>query len=210
MIRDAFLANCRLMHDLVGHPLVRERWDEPSALPEMTVGALAGHSARAAIRAEELLNDDPPGDGAAAISAAQYYLRLEGLSDRTSALSVGIRERADAEAAAGVDDLLWRIGECIARLQERLEQEPAERLVAAFTWAMRLDDYLRTRVVELTVHIDDLASSIGVPTPQPSPEAMDESIATLVGVALGRHGDLAVLRALTRAERDDVRALRVL
>ena len=209
MIRDTFLATCRLMHDFVGHDQVRQRWHEPSALPEMTIGALAGHLARAALRVEDFLNADAPTDGQP-ISAPRYYVSLDGLTDRSSALSVGVRERADAEAARGIDDLLWRIGEAVARLGERLPHEPEDRRVNALGMPMLLDDYLRTRLVELTVHIDDLAASIGLPTPQMPGEAMDEAISTLVAVAFGRHGDLAVLRSLARAERDEVQALRVL
>ncbi|MDQ3879299.1 MAG: hypothetical protein M3290_13275, partial [Actinomycetota bacterium] len=62
----------------------------------------------------------------------------------------------------------------------------------------------------LLVHTDDLAVSIGVPTPEPRPEAADAAIANLVSVARRRHGDTAVLRALTRRERDEGNALRVI
>ena len=207
MIRDTFLATCRLMHDFVGHERVRARWHDASALPEMTVGALAGHTARAALRVEDYLAADPPPDGST-VSAPQYYLTAP-LS--APALDAEVRQQADEEASRGVDDLLWRIGESVARLHHRLAAEPPNRRVALRSGRpITLDDYLRTRIVELTVHLDDLATSIAVPTPALPAEAVDEAISTLVAVALGRHGDLAVLRALTRAERDEVRALRVL
>jgi hypothetical protein len=209
VIRDTFLATCRVMHEFVGHEQVRSRWHEPSALSEMTVGAVAGHTARAALRVEDFLAEDGP-TGGSPVSAPQYYVRLGGYSAQSDEFNAGIRARAAAEAADGVDALLWRIGECLARLHERLPQEPADRMITTGGLPMLLDDYLRTRIVELTVHVDDLAASIDVATPAMPSEALDDTIATLVAVALGRHGDLAVLRALTRAERDEVRALRVL
>ncbi len=41
------------------------------------------------------------------------------------------------------------------------------------------------------------------------PEALDITIDTLVAIARYRHGDLAVLLALSRRERDTLNALRV-
>ena len=75
---------------------------------------------------------------------------------------------------------------------------------------MTVDEYLRTRVVELVVHADDLAASVGVAPMAPRPETGKIAIDALVDVARIRHGDLAVLRALARRERDPVGALRVL
>jgi hypothetical protein len=74
---------------------------------------------------------------------------------------------------------------------------------------MRLDDYLETRLVELVVHDDDLATSVDVPTELPG-EALELAIDHLVAVARFRHGDLAVVRALARRERDISEALRVI
>ena len=73
-----------------------------------------------------------------------------------------------------------------------------------------LDDYLVTRLIELVVHGDDLAASLAVTPPPLNAPATGLVIATLVEVARIRHGDPAVLRALTRRERDVVGALRVI
>ena len=75
---------------------------------------------------------------------------------------------------------------------------------------MTLDDYLVTRLIELVVHTDDLAVSLDVAAPPIPAAATGLVITTLVEVARIRHGDTAVLRALTRRERDAVAALRVL
>jgi hypothetical protein len=55
--------------------------------------------------------------------------------------------------------------------------------------------------VELVVHIDDLAGSVGLPTPDLPDLATDLVISCLAGVARRRHGDLEVVRALARHER---------
>jgi hypothetical protein len=75
---------------------------------------------------------------------------------------------------------------------------------------LTLDDYLVTRLIELLVHTDDLAVSVGLPSPDFPLAASRPAIAALVDVAILRHGDDAVLRALSRRERDAVDALRVL
>jgi hypothetical protein len=73
---------------------------------------------------------------------------------------------------------------------------------------MNLDDYLQTRLVEIVVHDDDLAMSVGLPTNIPA-EAISLAVDHLFAVARLQHGDLAVLRAFARRERDESQALRV-
>ncbi len=62
----------------------------------------------------------------------------------------------------------------------------------------------------MTIHIDDLALSAGLSVPEVPADAYGVAIDTLVGVATVRHGPLAILRALTRHERQGTEILRVL
>jgi hypothetical protein len=64
-----------------------------------------------------------------------------------------------------------------------------------------LDDLLVTRMMELAVHSDDLAVSVGIATPALPERAVDTVIELLSRLAVRRHGPTAVLRALSRAER---------
>jgi hypothetical protein len=64
-----------------------------------------------------------------------------------------------------------------------------------------LRDCLTTRLLELLVHADDLALSLGVPTPDFDDEAADLVVTLLARFARRRHGTPAMLRAFTRAER---------
>jgi hypothetical protein len=75
---------------------------------------------------------------------------------------------------------------------------------------MLLDEYLRTRCVELVVHTDDIAISVGRPSTDGSPAATAIAVDLLTAAARRRHGDHAVLTALTRRERDASDAGRVL
>ena len=67
--------------------------------------------------------------------------------------------------------------------------------------SLRLDDLLITRMMELAVHSDDLAVSVGTATPALRQSAVDTVIDLLSRLAVRRHGPTAVLRALSRAER---------
>lgn len=208
-IRSEFIGSLPVLRGLVA--AAAGRWDQPSALAEMTIGALAGHAARAVSTAERYLAAPPP-PGGALLDAPGYFLALTDLtSPIDSVFHRSIRERAEQEGAAGAEDLLARLDQSIAALSRSLDAEPADRLVAVLDdLELRLDDYLVTRLVEVVVHSDDLAASLGLHDPEFSEEATGRVIDCLVAVAVRRHGRLAVVRALTRRERDVVAALRVL
>lgn len=208
-IRRAFLAAGSVAADLIALPEVEGAWDSPSALPEFSVRGLAGHLLRATGSVEAYL-DRPEPDGEP-VSAAEYYVQAVAEPDINSDVHRAIRQRGEDEAAGGYDAVRARSYELLDRLAARLEAEPAERKVRAYKdLVLVLDDYLVTRLIELTVHVDDLAASVDVPPPDLPPDATKPAIDALVEVARLKHGDLAVLRALTRRERDEIEALRVL
>jgi hypothetical protein len=68
-------------------------------------------------------------------------------------------------------------------------------------WALTLDDFLTTRTMELAVHMDDLAVSVGLAAPGLPDDAFDPVLMLLSRLAARRHGQAALLRALARAER---------
>ncbi len=207
-VRDVYLATCRASLELLDEPAVAARWHEGSVLPEFGIGGLAGHLARSTLQVEWFLDGEEPNDEP--ITAIDYYARLEGVHDRDSELNVGVRARSDEMAAIGPDLLVETVREALGRLTRRLPREPDIRQLTAFGRTLRLDEYLRTRLIELTVHIDDLALSVGVQPPSVPAAAYDFAIATLVGVGRSKYGDVAVLHALTRRERDVHGALHIL
>ena len=195
---------------LLASPALAARWDEPSALRHWSVRGLAGHLLRATGSVEAYLDrPEPPAE--ALISPAAYYSAVVGEPDLDSELHAAIRRRGEEAATGGPGQLAadWRA--TADRLRDRFETEPPSRRLEVYRgMVLTLDDYLGTRLVELCVHVDDLAVSLGEPAP-PLPEAATGlAVRVLVDVARRRHGDGAVLRALTRRERDSVGALRVL
>jgi hypothetical protein len=210
MTRDIFLATARSSHELLSSPEVAIKWNEPSALRHWSVKGLTGHLARATITVENYLDAQEPDEDP--ISPAQYFAAaLESDMDITSELHTVVRQRGDEAAASGHAALVTQHAESLERLVLRLSEEPQARKVKVYKdLVLQLDQYLITRLIELVVHMDDLAVSVGVPCPPVPPEACELAISTLIELARAQNGDEAVLRALARRERDTIDALHVL
>jgi uncharacterized protein (TIGR03083 family) len=208
-IRELFLETSRVARGLVARPEIAERWDQPSALREFSIRGLSGHLYRATGSVSAYLDRGEPEGGS--IDAAAYYAEAVGEPDVDSDLHRAVRQRGEEAAAGGRDALLRAWDDMIEGLTARLQAEPRDRRLSVFKGlVLTLDDYLITRLVELVVHADDLAVSIDIEPPELAREAYSVAIDCLVNVARIKHGDGAIIRALTRRERDVVQALRVL
>jgi hypothetical protein len=209
-VRVVFLEVAGAVTPLLRSPALAARWGQESALPRFRVSGLAGHLVRSAILVNDYLDRPEPLAGST-LSAPAYYAAAIDDTDIDGALHTGIRARGEETAAGGPGALFAAWEAATDHLRGRLGGEPPLRRVQVFKdIALSLDDWLRTRLVELCVHADDLAASLGLPPPDLPVAATALAIETLVDLARLRHGDPAVLRALTRRERDDQECLRVL
>ncbi len=203
---ELFPEVARVAADLIRHPEVARRWDDESACAGMSVGGLANHLAGQAANVVLLLAA-PPHD-ADPIAALEHYRRAAwvhtGLDDEAN---VEVRTSADAYAASGPDDLLDRVDHDLDVLPGVLapvldgSRTPDSVLVPWQGWALSSAGFVLTRTMEVLVHSDDLAASIGVDTPRFPDEAADAVLGLLASVAAERHGQVAVLRALSRPQR---------
>ncbi|GAA2598399.1 hypothetical protein GCM10010411_34920 [Actinomadura fulvescens] len=200
-IRETYLGAAETAVGLLSDPAVAAAWREPSALADFTVGGLAAHLAFQIFCLPTVLEtsgDEEP------IGLLDHYARAAwvdaGLDDEPN---VALRRRGEELAAEGAERTAAHAGELVARFRDVLADEPPDRLAYMpwNGWSLSLDDFLVTRTMELTVHCDDLAVSVGVPTPPASPEATDVVAVLLARLAVRRHGLTPVLRALSRAER---------
>jgi uncharacterized protein (TIGR03083 family) len=208
-VRLTYLKAADTAIGLVSDPKIEESWDLSSALREWRVGGLAGHLARAVSTVEQYLDADPAPAGEQ-IGPGAYYARVIDTNDIESELHRAIRKRGDEMAVRGCSGLVTLMQETVDRLRRRLDSEPGDRSVAVLQgMVLSLDDYLRTRLVEIVVHSDDLAVSLGVTPPVFSPRTYRIVTDVLIDTARERYGDLAIVRALARRERDGVEALRV-
>ena len=206
---ETLLQAVEYVRPLLSAPQVAEGWYEPSALPGLTVGALATHLAYAVVTVDSHL-DGSPTEGAEPIDVVAYYLQTLHGEETSTWVRDATAARDGERALAGPQAILSSFDEVRERLATRLLHESPDRLMRVpIRRSMRLEEFMTTRVLEVVVHADDLAASVGLPTPSFPEECGEVVIALLVEMSRRRHGDTAVIRAFTRTERDDVQALHV-
>ena len=210
-VAAAFADSGARAHAVLTTDAVRDAWLEPSVLPEMTVGDVAGHLLAVLIMFDrryalavpaDVVPGDPGGAGYAVVRLARpadldldpFRIPREG----------GQRVAARGHAAA-VD----RFGTLLAALDGRLRADDPDRaILVGDDAATTVRAFTTTRVVELVVHADDLAESVGAVIPPPAADAAEIAIGLLVASTRHRVGDARTIRALAgRWEADDLRAL---
>jgi len=203
--REAFAEAARSAAGLIALPAVAAAWSKPSALAEFSVSGLTGHLAAQVLNVPLALSADVAGEQP--ISLLDHYGSVQWIEAGVDAeINVGIREGGERIALVGPQALAQQVSDTASDLRERLAQLPADHVVRLpwTGWCLRLDDFLVTRMMEIAVHSDDLAVSVGIATPDLPPHVLDPVLALLTSLAAGRHGQPAVLRALSRAERAPV------
>jgi hypothetical protein len=201
-IRAAYLAAARAGVELVAHPAVTAAWQEPSALARMSVGAVACHLSGQLAFVARMLDDAPATQPE--IPLLDYYSRVgwfgQGL-DHPFHLRV---QRGEEKAAAdGPARMIEQARQWLAEVEAGLPGTPGRpiHLPRWGDWSIALDDFVTNRLMELIVHSDDLAVSVGLPTPEFPPEATDMVAVLLTRLAIQRYGPLPVLRTMSRSER---------
>jgi uncharacterized protein (TIGR03083 family) len=179
---DAFLA-------LVDR-VAPDDWGRP-ALGLWDVRGLVGHTARTLTTVRDYLGQ--PADHVACETAADYFVAAVGYA--TPDVHSGVADRGVAEGRALGDDPPAALRALEAEVRGLLEAA-GNPVVTTFAGGMRLQDYLQTRVFELTVHSLDLADALNLRYEFPA-----EAVALSVGI-IGQVGVLTdrgpqVLRVLT-------------
>ncbi|MES9523070.1 maleylpyruvate isomerase N-terminal domain-containing protein [Streptomyces capoamus] len=200
--RNAYLETAAPAVALLSAPEVAAAWERPSALARWTVGGLAGHLAY------QILSVDPALEGPSSeeepIPVLEHYARAAWIdAPLDGEVSSGIRAKGEGASSDGARRVVERVRAALDRQRTGLQEAQGDRVVfmPPTGWALRLDDFLLTRMVELAVHMDDLAVSVDLSAPELPGAALDPVVALLTGLAVRRHGQAAVLRTLTRAER---------
>ena len=145
--------------------LTPEDWHLPTRCPPMSVLDLASHTLRAVARVADVL-DAGPLEQEAEKDAATYYR-----FDRDE-VSPGVLARAQADAAMHRDGQgLLHAWEALGAIIDRARRAP-DVVYPSILGAIRLREYLRTRVVEMTIHHMDLRDALGQP-PDPDSAALE-------------------------------------
>jgi hypothetical protein len=204
---DAYLGAVDWLRGLLGRSEVVGAWPEPSAIAGYTVGGVASHAVHSVLWLEQLLKDVEP-VGLRAVTLLEYFgpNRVEG-SDDTDPFSASLRAAGEAFAQTGPEIV---IAACVTARDELvglLTNASAARPVPVVRvpgGQVPLGQYLRTRVLELVVHGDDVVCSVaGMTVASPPPDTVATCMDVCLELARARTGDLPVLRAFTRRERSE-------
>jgi hypothetical protein len=152
---------------------------------------------------------DNPLDGLSELSSVptvnlEHYARAAWISEPLDGeVNAGIRARGEGVASEGAQSLGERARSVLTEQQTKLAGRSSDQAVflPQTGWALSLGDFLATRTMELAVHMDDLAISVGLAAQELPDAAFDPVLVLLARLAARRHGQAALLRALTRAER---------
>ncbi len=153
-----------------------EQWDDPG-LGVWDVRELTGHAARALVTAEQY--SAQRAEQAEIQTPAEYYhhaLAAVGIDAQ-------IAERGRKAGAELGHDPAAAVQAIAARAVPAVNNVPSGAIIAVPAGAMRLEDYLVTRVLELTVHTLDLANAIRVKV-RPPRYALREALHLLADLAL--------------------------
>ena len=196
---DSFVIAATTVADLLARPEVAAAWDRPSALASWKVSGLAGHLGDQCPLAVGLLGADESDQEP--ITLDGHYRRAAwvdaGVDD---VVSVNIRAAGERNAAEGLDALRTRVREAVDVLPAVLAATRPDRavLIPWQGWALRRDDFLTVRMMEITVHSDDLAASVGIAAPslpdevlEPGPRAADPTRRTPPRPVRRRRGTVA-------------------
>lgn len=201
----AFLETAGVVSGLLHSPELAKRWAQPSVLAQFRVSGLAGHLVFAGVYLVERWLDRPAPAGGDVLDAAGYFLLVDDPADVDNEVARRIRQLGEQRAAGGPVALAAEFDAGRERLAALLPTLSPDRLVdqsgTQGTRVLTVEQCLLTRLVELTVHLDDLAASLGVPTPEVPAAAAEAVAGCLARIAVGRHGFLPVLRTLSRRER---------
>ena len=202
-LAEAYLDAATAAADLLDNPAVARNWDEPSALAEFTVRGLAGHLGSQVLTVAGVLSG-PTSPDLEIVKLEDHYTRVRWRgADVNDDANVSIRESGEERAQPGQAALVAEVRAALDGLRAALADLDGQRpvLLPWTGWAVTADDFLTTRMMEIAVHSDDLAVSVHMDTPELPVRVLRPVYDLLFMLSLRRHGNTAMLRALSRAER---------
>ena len=209
----AYLGGVDWLLDILGRAEVRGAWAQPSLLPDYSVGGLAAHAVHGVVWLEQLLKDTQP-VGLRRVSVFEFFGPNRVEKESVDPIAVSLQSAAEAFAHTGADAVTAACTTSRKELLGLLEGGSSDRAVPVLRVAggrVALCDYLRTRVLEVVVHGDDIVCSLpGLTSPDPPVRSMEVSLGVCLELARARVGDLGTLRGFARTERAVADPLRVL
>jgi hypothetical protein len=204
--RQAVVHASDLLSELVDRPEVAAAWRLESSCAGMSVGGLTRHLVGQPVNVVALLStaspESPEATAAETIELLEHYARAAWVrEDHDGEANRSIRDAADRQASDGFPSAASALAGARADLETVLANAPPTTYVPWQGWSLATDDFLVTRLMEMVVHADDLAVSVGVPSPEFGQTVLDPVFRLLTALAVRRHGQNALVRTLTRPQR---------
>lgn len=194
----AFLAAAAWAETVLADPALGAAWERPSALAHMDVGTVAGHLYLVVRRVDKHLDAEP----SPVLTPTGHYqfIRVSGPADHDQELHQQVRRDGRHVARWGWESVRDAFEQRVRKLESRMTGAlPATIQFGA--GSLDFGEYLHSRVVEVLVHTDDLAVSVGIDPGVPPTECTDVALPFLLQASRELYGDLGVVRAFTRRER---------
>jgi uncharacterized protein (TIGR03083 family) len=165
-----------------------DQW-ERSGLGVWTVRELVGHALRGVATAPMYLRT--PADEVSIHSVAEYFRTARAMPD----LHEGVAERGRMAGAELGDDPVSAVDDVVEQSIAVVSATPLDTILTLPWGTIRLVDYLPTRVIEVTVHTDDLCRALGFEHVASEAESrlVLESLVTTAGTREGMSMIRAVL-----------------
>jgi uncharacterized protein (TIGR03083 family) len=171
----ALREECELLSQTVlGLP--EEEFAKPTRCIEWNVKQLVAHVYRDVNRTNTALDQAPP--PAADADSVSYW---RGYDPVTDGVDISNRAKEVASSYGSGQELASAWDEMWRRAVGRAGTADRDRLVVTWGPALTLDEYLRTRVLELTVHQTDLNDALGLP-PDPTDGGLEVTTEILLGL----------------------------
>jgi uncharacterized protein (TIGR03083 family) len=176
---EALHGECELVSELVlGLP--EEDFARPTRLPAWNVKELLGHMMRGIERIGAYL--DEPAPSAADTDAVSYWTRYDPVTDSPEVADRGKAMAAKYESGqqlAAAWDVAWR-----RNVGRAGTEDPSRFVQVAWGPSLTFDEYLKTRVLEITVHRMDMEDALGL-----KGWGTDDAISIVDEILVGLLGD---------------------
>jgi uncharacterized protein (TIGR03083 family) len=177
---EALRGECQLVSDLVSE-LPEQDFGRPTRCTEWNVKELVAHMYRDVLRVFTGLSEPAP--EVADTDSVTYWRAYAPVDDATDiadrAKEIAGQHEMGRDMAEAWNDL-WQRSVALATTSDR------ERIVRTWRPTLTLDDLLRTRVLEITVHRMDLNAALGLPfdPTEAGLEITEEILLGLLGQAI--------------------------
>jgi uncharacterized protein (TIGR03083 family) len=171
----ALRQECHRVSDVVLE-LPEGDFERRTRCPAWNVKELVAHMYRDVLRVPTGLSEPEPEEADTdSVSYWRAYAPVDDAGDIADRASEIARQHPTGRVMAQAWDELWR------RAIEMAEGAERSRIIRTWRPTLTLDDLLRTRVLEITVHGADLAAALGRP-PWPTENGMAITNATLLSL----------------------------